>query len=361
MQQPLLSLQEIVVTRSRQVVLDVPRLDVYPQEVLTIIGPNGSGKSTLLQVIAGLLPYRGSVLFDGRPVRPGDLGYRRQIALVLQEPLLLDMSVLANATLGLHFQGVHGKEARRQAMDWLERLGVAHLSSRPARALSGGEAQRVSLARAFALKPRLLLLDEPFSALDAPTRAILMGDLHHLLRQTGTTAIFVTHNQEEALQLGDRLAVLLGGRLRQLDRPEQVFAFPADEDVAAFVGVGTVIPGRIVGFKDGLAMVQAAHQQVLIPADNAIGDEVLVCLRPEDITLIPGDTPLPSTSARNQLRGRVERISPYGCLYRITLDCGFRLVALITPHSLEELDLEEGKQVVAIFKATAAHAVWRKR
>lgn len=359
MSHPLLLLQDIVVTRDRRIVLDIPHLEVYPQEVLAVIGPNGSGKSTLLQVIAGLLPHRGSMLFAGRPVRPGDLEYRRQIALVLQEPLLLDVSVLANATLGLRFRGVHGQEARRQAMDWLARLGVAHLARRSARAISGGEAQRVSLARAFALKPRLLLLDEPFSALDSPTRAALMEDLRHLLRQTGTTAIFATHNQEEALQLGDRLAVLLGGRLRQLDRPEQVFAFPSDGDVAAFIGVETMIPGHIVDLRDGLAVVQAAHQQVLIPADGSVGDEVLICLRPEDVTLFPGNTPVPSTSARNQLWGRVERISPHGRFYRITLDCGFRLVALITPRSLEELDLREGSPVVAVFKATAAHVIRR--
>jgi len=351
----------MAVTRGRQTILEVGRLDVYPQEVLVVIGPNGSGKSTLLQVIAGLLPYRGTVLFWGQPVRPGDLAYRRRMALVLQEPLLLDMSVLANVTLGLHFRGVRGMEARKRAISWLERLGIAHLAARSARALSGGEAQRVSLARAFALEPELLLLDEPFSALDAPTQGVLREDLHRLLQQTGTTAIFVTHDQEEALQLGDRLAVLLGGRLRQLGRPEQVFTSPVDEDVAAFVGVETMIPGRIVSFADGLAVVQAAEQQMVVPAEGSLGDEVLICLRPEDVTLIPGDALMPPTSARNHLRGRVERIAPHGRLYHVILDCGFRLVALITPRSLEELQLGEGSQVVAIFKATAAHTIRRRR
>ncbi|RMF29886.1 MAG: ABC transporter ATP-binding protein, partial [Chloroflexi bacterium] len=222
---PILSLRDVVVVYGGRSVLDVPALDVRLGEVLAVIGPNGAGKSTLLQVMAGLRsPGAGVLRFQGQVGRAGDLGYRRRIALVLQEPTLLDASVLTNVTLGLRFRRRPRRKAVEQAVAWLERLGVAHLAHRSARTLSGGEAQRVSLARALVLEPELLLLDEPFSALDAPTRMALLDDLQDLLRETRTTTVFVTHDQDEALRLGDRIAVLLEGRLRQLDLPERVFA-----------------------------------------------------------------------------------------------------------------------------------------
>jgi len=360
MTQAILSLRDVRVAYGEQLALDVPALEVYPQEVLAIIGPNGAGKSTLLHVAAGLLPpQQGALQFEGRPVDPGQLAYRRQIALVLQEAVLLDISVLANVMVGLRFRRLSGKVAADRAMAWLERLGVAHLAHRPAQTLSGGEAQRVSLARALVLDPRLLLLDEPFSTLDAPTRAELLEDLGRLLRETRTATIFVTHDQDEALQLGDRVAVLLRGRIRQLDVPERVFSAPADEEVAAFVGVETLLPGRIVAFVDGLCVVQAGPQRLEVPAEGTIGDDVWVCLRPEDVTLAPGEAPLQASSARNRFRGRVIRIVPHGRLYNVVVDCGLDLVAAITPRSVRELGLAEGREVVATFKATAAHVLRR--
>ncbi|RME89200.1 MAG: ABC transporter ATP-binding protein [Anaerolineae bacterium] len=234
----LLELRGLRVRREGRLVLRVDHLTVEEGEVLAVIGPNGSGKSTLLLTLARLLrPDEGTVLFRGQKVDSmGDLAYRRRIALVLQEPLLLDAPVLYNATVGLRFRGVPRREAERLAGEWLERLGVDHLRERRAGHLSGGEAQRVSLARAFATRPELLLLDEPFRALDAPTRAHLLDELKILLAETNTTTVFITHDLGEALTLCDRVAVILEGRLRQVDRPQQIFAAPADEAVATFLG-----------------------------------------------------------------------------------------------------------------------------
>lgn len=356
----LLALRDVRVQYGAQLALDIPALDLAPGEVLAVIGPNGAGKSTLLHVVAGLRrPQSGQVLFRGRPVDPTDLAYRRQVALVLQVAVLLDLSVLANVLLGLRFRRLPGREARQRAMAWLRRLRVDHLAARPARTLSGGEAQRVSLARALAVEPEVLLLDEPFQNLDAPTRATLLDELNRLLRETGTTAIFVTHEQTEALQLGDRVAVLLQGRVQQLDVPERVFSAPADEEVAAFVGVENIIPGRVVTFADGLAVVQAGPHRLEVPAAAAIGEEVVVCLRPEDVVLSPAGEPVSLTSARNRFRGRVVRVAPYGRLYNVEVDCGFRLVAAITPRSVQDLGLACGQEVLATFKATAAHLLPR--
>lgn len=355
----LVSLRKVTVKRGGRVALELPALDVYEHEVLAVIGPNGAGKSTLLQVLAGLLPGDGEVRFRGQPVRSGELAYRRRVALVLQVPVLLDLSVLNNVMLGLRFRGRVGSEAKARALTWCQRLGIGHLVKRQVRTLSGGEAQRVSLARALALEPELLLLDEPFSALDAPTRSVLLGDLRQLLRETRTTTVFVTHNQEEALGLGDRVAVLLGGRLHQVDTPERVFSTPSDEKVAAFVGVETIVPGRVVAWSDGLARVQVNGQLLSVPFEGALGEDVLICLRPEDVTLLSGDTPDFASSARNRLSGMVVHLSSHGRFYYVTVDCGFPLVAMITAQSLRELGLIEGLQVVATFKATAVHVIHR--
>jgi tungstate transport system ATP-binding protein len=149
--------------------------------------------------------------------------------------LLFNVRVLENVTSGLAFRGVSHHEADSRGKAWLAKFGVEHLASRPARALSGGEAQRVALARAMAVDPILLLLDEPFGALDAPTRSAIVPDLVRNLRETGTAAIIVTHDFEEALALGDRLGIVLDGRIAQLDVPEKVLAYPASDEVAIFI------------------------------------------------------------------------------------------------------------------------------
>jgi len=234
----LLELHDLHVHREGQKVLEIDHLDVHPGEVMAIVGPNGAGKSTLFLALARLLKsQRGEIIFDGQPLDKLDaLAYRRRIALVLQEPLLLDTSVRENVALGLRFRGLPAFEIQQRVNLWLGRLGIAHLEERPARRLSGGEAQRVSLARAFVLQPELILLDEPFTSLDSPTRARLLEDLKSVLAETATTTIFITHDLDEALKLATRLAVILGGRIHQIGAPRSVFDFPATMQVAQFLG-----------------------------------------------------------------------------------------------------------------------------
>ena len=360
MAKPLISVKDLEVMRGDQTVLKVCALDIDRGEVLAIIGPNGAGKSTFLLVLARLLlPNQGHILIDGTPIEDeNDLAYRRRIALVLQEPLLMHQSVYENVASGLKFRGLPKPEVKRRTNDWLERLDISHLSHRPAQKLSGGEAQRTSLARAFALQPELLLLDEPFSALDAPTRTRLLQDLHELLSQTNITTVFITHDLDEALLLGDRVAVLLGGVLHQVGRPQDVFTAPSDADVAAFVGVETVIAGQVSVCQKGQLIVQADGLNLEAVGDLPVGKSVLFCLRPEDITLSPPTSASPS-SARNHLAGRIIRITPNGPLVRVVVDCGLPVVALVTRSSADELNLTEGAQVTATFKATAVHLIPR--
>ncbi len=356
-----LELRGLRISRQGRLVLSIDHLAIEAGEVLAVIGPNGAGKSSLLLALSRLLPLEGGeILLNGQPAaQDGDLAYRRRLALVLQEPLLLDASVLDNVSAGLRFRGLPAAQVRSRAAAWLERLGIQHLQARRAHQLSGGEAQRVSLARAFALEPDLLLLDEPFSALDAPTRLRLLDELQAILLATRTTTIFITHDLDEALRLGQRVAVLIGGELRQVARPEQVFTTPADPDVAAFVGADTMIPVEVTGVQDGLVSLSAANGvQLEAVGDLPLGQPVSVCLRPEDIVL-SSQGHAPASGARNLLAGRVQRIVPQGALLRVTVDCGFPLTALVTRLSAQEIALAENKQVSVAFKASAAHLLKR--
>lgn len=213
---PLLSLRGVRVRRGERWVLDVPALDVWPGEVLAVVGPNGAGKSTLLQVMAALLaPDAGNVWFQGLRVdaRRNPVAVRRRMAVVFQEPLLFDISVFENVASGLRLRGVARAERQARVQQWLARLGIAALARRPARTLSGGEARRTSLARALVLEPDLLLLDEPFAALDYPTRQALLAELPGLLTAARTTAVLVTHDPMEALAVARRAVALREGRI----------------------------------------------------------------------------------------------------------------------------------------------------
>lgn len=230
-------IRNLQIKRNGRVVLEVDHLSIPRGETLAIVGPNGAGKSTLLLALAHLLKIsRGEIIVDGCTLHDCDeLEYRRKIAFVFQDPLLMDMSVGDNIALGLKFRGVRGNDIDARVGKWMKAMGVETLAKRRAGQLSGGEAQRVSLARAFVLDPKLLLMDEPFSAVDPQTRSQLLGDLSSLLEQNHRTTIFVTHNLKEAAQMGNRVAVIIGGTLKQVGTPRQIKLKPADEAVAAFL------------------------------------------------------------------------------------------------------------------------------
>jgi len=233
----MISVRELLIQRNGRDVLKINTLEIQRGETLAVVGPNGAGKSTLLLALARLLkPARGQIAFNGRPIsQMDDLEYRRKISFVFQDPLLMDMTVEKNIALGLKFRGAEKEEVRARVGVWSKAMGVDSLLGRRASQLSGGEAQRVSLARAFVLDPELLLMDEPFSAVDPPTRAQLLNDLSSLLSQDHRTTIFVTHNLKEAAQVGDRVAIIINGELKQVGTPRQIKENPADKNVMEFL------------------------------------------------------------------------------------------------------------------------------
>lgn len=196
-----------------------------PGETLALVGPNGAGKSSLLLTLALLhAPTAGTIYYEGNAVTSGNIvALRRKIAVVFQESLLLDLSVSANVTTPLRIRGYSSREASLRAQHWLDRFGILHLARRRARVLSGGEAQRASLARAFSLDPTLLFMDEPFASLDYPSRNTLLHDLGEVLASQKTTTLFVTHDYTEIPYIARRVAVILEGSIIRTGSVTEVF------------------------------------------------------------------------------------------------------------------------------------------
>jgi len=335
-----------------------------PGEILVLFGPSGSGKTTVVRGVAGLdRPDRGKVAFGGETWSDTDSGtfvppQRRRVGYVRQEPSLFPhLTVRRNIEYGLG--GLTSAARAARVAELVELLELGDLLHRHPPQLSGGQAQRVALARAVAPNPRLLLLDEPFAALDQPSRARLRRFVRAAITRLAGSAVLVTHDRTEAIALGDQMAVLAGGRIRQVGPSLEVFRRPADLVVAQSVGVESVLPARVGRSEHGLVELRV-NGALLLAADVEPGTnegDVFACIRAEDVTL---ERAAPAgASARNHLPGRVVRIESDGPLERVTVDCGFELAALITRHAREEMSLHAGGAVVAAIKATAVHLVPR--
>lgn len=357
----MITVQDLVVQRGDQAVLRVKELHIKAGETLALIGPNGAGKSTLLLTLALLIrPQQGQVWFKGQPIPYGaDLTHlRRRMATVFQEPLLVDQTVFENVALGLRLRGLGRQEITRRVTPWLDRLGIAHLARRPARQLSGGEAQRTSLARAFVLAPELMLLDEPFTGLDAPSRVALLALAEEIIRETGITTVFVTHDRDEALTLGDRVGILIDGHLAQVDTPGKVFNAPVDIKVAQFVGVENIWPGMVIGRADGLTRVRVGPHTLSALGTGMPDGPVSVCLRPEDISLVPVQT-VQNGEKVNELCGVIVQCRPAGVHLRVTLDAGITVTALTPRRLTQTLDLTPGQRVGITVEPAGLHLMPR--
>lgn len=334
-----------------------------------IIGPTGSGKTTLLEAVAGHARIRsGRIRLHGQDMT-GVPPERRGLGFVYQQyHLFPHLSVRDNIGYGL----AAGDPDRRsgtahdgRADELAETLGITHLLGRTVRGLSGGEQQRVALARALAPRPRILLLDEPFASVDPTTRHLLRRELRTLHEREGITTLQVTHDFDEALRLGDLVAVLADGRIAQSGTPEQVFRYPNSAFVARFVGTGNVLAGVVERADSGGNSREQTETSGAFAARFATGPlrlEVVAeregpmhaVIRPEDIVLSRTDLP---GSARNRMAATVDRLERLGPVTLVHLDVGRPLLASVTTVSAEEMALAPGMNVAIAFKATAIHLV----
>ena len=356
---PVLETRDLRVVRGGVEVLDISEFAVHEGEVVCVVGPNGAGKTTLLQALCCLLrPSRGEIVFRGQRIETEYpvLQYRRRVAMVFQEALLFDSTVYNNVASGLKLRGLHGSKVRESVEEQMERFGIAHLRDRSARKLSGGEAQRTSLARAFAIKPEIIFLDEPFASLDQPSRESLMDDLQRILKRTNTAAFFATHDRIEALRLANRIAVMDEGTILQVGTPAEVMNHPANEFVASFVGVETILPGIVIEQNGGSLVTAVSATRVEALGDANVGEHVLLCVRPENVVLALRRQD-EGVSSRNVYQGQVKKVIPMGPYFKVQLDCGFPITSYVTAQSLEGMSIQEGKTLTASFKATAVHVI----
>src|SRR5947199_1212271 len=342
--------------------------DVFSLTVL--FGPSGSGKSTTLRCLAGLdRPDRGTIRFDNEIWFDAMRGIflppqRRRIGYLFQDYALFPHLRVAQ-NIGYGLGKIAAPERRQRIEEITTLLGLAGLEDRYPRQLSGGQQQRVALARALVCRPRLLLLDEPLSALDAPTREHLRRQLRHWLVELRMSTILVTHDRLEALTLADHVVVFEAGQVRQSGSVQQVFSAPVDLTVARIVGIDTIERGKIMQVADGLATVQVGPKQLVALAQRRRNDrldgDVYVCIRAEDVILEKKGANLPQRSAGNHLLGHIRSLDREGPMVRVDLDCGFPLKALVTNQAHQNMELRERDEIVALVKAPAIHLIARDR
>jgi putative spermidine/putrescine transport system ATP-binding protein len=274
--------------------LDAVSLFVRRGELMTLLGPSGCGKTTLLHLVAGfLIPEGGEIAIEGQRITDVP-AYRREIGVMFQNYALFPhMSVARNVGYGLRMRRMARPEMDRRIADALALVKLAGLEDRRPRQLSGGQQQRVALARSLVIRPKVLLLDEPFSALDRNLRASMQVELKEIQRKLGVTTIFVTHDQSEALSLSDRIAVIADGRIRQVDTPHEVYRHPSDRFVASFIGDANVLRARLERIEGAVASVALGAARVTVPmrtlAGSAVGSAVDLFVRPEDLRVAEPD------------------------------------------------------------------------
>ena len=343
--------------------LAVDSLNIREGCVFAVIGPNGAGKTTLLNAMALLrCPSSGSLEIMGRDaLAPANKMFlRRAMSVVFSQPYLTNDTVYDNVALPLKLRG---QKDRAAVEEMLELFKISHLKSRNAKTLSQGESHRAALARAFVIRPRLVLLDEPFASLDERVKDSITRDLRKVVKASNAAVVLVTQDQNGALTLCDTLAVIVNGKILQQGAPQDVFSRPVSTEVADFVGVETILPGKVASKQDNLCAVEAGGKTLMVVSDCEAGDSVFVCVRPEDVSVsLSAD----AGGRRNNFKARVVSVAPWGLEYKVELDCGFILQAAVTKQLVDGLGLSAkqrggsaGGEVYASFKATALHLIRR--
>jgi iron(III) transport system ATP-binding protein len=293
-----LRLEHVTKRFGRVVAVDDVSLAVEPGELFFLLGPSGCGKTTLLRVIAGFYAPDGGRVFFGDADATSRPPHRRNCGMVFQNYALWPhMSVLDNVAFGLGVRGVRRSERRRRALEVLGVVQMADFARRKPTQLSGGQQQRVALARALAIEPDYLLLDEPLSNLDAKLRLQMRTEIRRMQRAHRVTSIYVTHDQDEALSMADRLAVVCDGRIVALGTPRDLYRDPPTAWVAGFLGATNLLKGRLTGCREDAAQITAPFGTLRAgraPPGADVGQDVTVSVRPEDLRLVPPDGAAPA-------------------------------------------------------------------
>jgi spermidine/putrescine ABC transporter ATP-binding subunit len=340
---PIISFRNITKRWGSTMAVDNVSLDIEPGEFFALLGPSGCGKTTLLRMLAGLeVPTEGEVLIDGQDMAEIPPN-RRAVNMVFQSYAVFPhMTVSDNVAYGLKIDGVPPAERDKRVQEALDLVQLGHLGTRMPDQLSGGQRQRVALARALVKKPKVLLLDEPLSALDAKLREAMRFELSQLQQKVGITFIMVTHDQDEALAIASRIAVMNKGSIAQLGTPSDLYEFPSSRFVADFIGSVNMFEGKLISDKSNEATVSCAElepHRVHVPHGVA-GQEmstVWVAIRPEKMTLHKNADAPPSVpecpSEHNVARGEIREISYLGdiSIYHVVLDSG-RLIRISRPN-----------------------------
>lgn len=326
-------------------------LQVEDGEYFIILGPSGSGKTMLLELIAGMWSLdSGKIYMDNKDITtlPPE---KRGIGFVYQNYMLFPhKTVFENIAFGLKVKKIAKEEIKTRVNEMMDLLKISHLADRLPRTLSGGEQQRTALARALIIYPKILLMDEPLSALDRKTRDELMQELKEIHKKFDVTLVHVTHNFDEALMLADRIAIMRNGEISQVGTSTEIFRHPADKFVADFVGVENIIEGTAE--KDGEKLTVVNTGNISIYSTEQKEGHVHITVRPEDIILSAKKV---ETSARNVFKGQIKEIVDTGALIKLTIDVGEPIIVFLTRQSFLDMELNIGKSVWMYFKATAVH------
>lgn len=330
--------------------------EVKRGEYFIIVGPSGAGKTIIIEAIAGLhQPDRGRILVRGEDVTvlPPE---KRRISLVYQDySLFPHMTVFENVAYGLRRLGRPKNEIAKEVGEMLERFGINHLKERNPLTLSGGEQQRVAIARSIIVNPQILLMDEPFSALDPASRDIFISDMKKVQAEEDLTIVQVSHSRDEVYALADNIAVIIDGRLECIGDVGDVFDRPATIETARFTGIENMFEATVVSKENGVALIDIGGRGITAVTDSEPGEEVMACIRGTDITILKCDGT--ESSARNRFDGKVTDIHFNGPVAKIGIDCGFYIVAVITDRSVKELGIKKGEDIAISFKATAVHII----
>jgi spermidine/putrescine transport system ATP-binding protein len=341
---------------NRVAALDRVSVAIRENEFFTLLGPSGCGKTTLLRLIAGFdYPTEGEILLYGEDIAPLP-PYKRPVNTVFQSYALFPhMTVAGNIGFGLEMLGKPKAEVAARVDQMLKLVRMEALKNRRTSQISGGQQQRVALARALAPQPKVLLLDEPLSALDYKLRKEMQIELKRLQHETGITFIFVTHDQEEALTMSDRIAVMSAGQILQVGTPRDIYDRPAERFVAHFIGETNFLPGTVVGKNNGVAQIQLASQAVVAagyPENFNPDGKVTVVVRPEHADLVP-------EPAKGTVSGTLSNIVYFGTdtHYHVELDGGGEFIVRHQNSRLSGATYERGARVGVLFEDDGARVL----